>query len=132
MSFSFLIYLWGIKQIIQDHPELEHFVGLDVDPLAHEKAQTHINMLLKGSRGTASELQVCMLQKNFKHIKSVLTEVDHKLLIHGVDGILMDLGVSSMQVSSYVTLLVSVSFSVYGSRKNISPKLSFDNVYRYM
>lgn len=85
--------------IIQAHPELEHFVGLDVDPLAHEKAQTHINMLLKGSRGTASELQVCMLRKNFKHIKSVLTEVDHKLLIHGVDGILMDLGVSSMQVS---------------------------------
>ncbi|KAF9614104.1 hypothetical protein IFM89_015366 [Coptis chinensis] len=88
--------------IIQAHSEMEIYVGLDVDPLAHEKAETLMNIVLdKELGGKASEdLQVYTFQKNFKDIKSALGEVDEKLLVHGVDGILMDLGVSSMQVSN--------------------------------
>ena len=36
--------------------------------------------------------------RNFKYIKSVLGGIDENLLEGGVDGILMDLGMSSMQV----------------------------------
>ncbi|KAI3996416.1 hypothetical protein MKX01_021655 [Papaver californicum] len=84
--------------IISAHPELELFVGLDVDPKAHEKAKLHINDVLNLNE-QASALKVITRLKNFKDIKSVLSEVDEKILIHGVDGILMDLGMSSMQVN---------------------------------
>ncbi|PIA36990.1 hypothetical protein AQUCO_03100022v1 [Aquilegia coerulea] len=87
--------------IIQGHPELQLYVGLDVDPVAHEKAQPYLNNFVnKNSGGTTSDFTMHTFQKNFKDLKSILNEVDEKLLIHGVDGILMDLGVSSMQVSN--------------------------------
>nr|GEV31788.1 uncharacterized protein [Tanacetum cinerariifolium] len=38
-----------------------------------------------------------MKKRNFKNIRSTLSKVDDKLLISGVDGIVMDLGMSSMQ-----------------------------------
>ncbi|KAI3986384.1 hypothetical protein MKX01_002229 [Papaver californicum] len=85
--------------IISAHPELELLVGLDVDPKAHEKAKLHINDVLNLNE-QASALKVITRLKNFKDIKSVLSEVDEKILIHGVDGILMDLGMSSMQVNN--------------------------------
>ncbi|KAL2896722.1 Ribosomal RNA small subunit methyltransferase H [Bienertia sinuspersici] len=59
--------------MIQAHPELQTYIGLDVDPMAHEKAQSRIE------------------------IKQVIGQVEEKLLLSGVDGILMDLGMSSMQ-----------------------------------
>ncbi|KAK9279472.1 hypothetical protein L1049_013151 [Liquidambar formosana] len=87
--------------IIQAHPELQLYVGLDVDPIALEKAQAQINAIsLCDSNSPTSDLKVYTLLKNFKHIKSVLAEVDEKLLNHGVDGIVMDLGMSSMQVNN--------------------------------
>ncbi|KAF5207530.1 Ribosomal rna small subunit methyltransferase h [Thalictrum thalictroides] len=87
--------------IIQGHPELQLYVGLDVDPVAHEKAQTYLDSFLnRNSGGTTSDFTMHTFQKNFKDIKSILSEVDEKLLIDGVDGILMDLGVSSMQVNN--------------------------------
>ncbi|RZC53538.1 hypothetical protein C5167_012395 [Papaver somniferum] len=85
--------------IISAHPELELLVGLDVDPKAHEKAKLHINDVLNLNE-QASALKVITRLKNFKDIKSVLSEVDEKILTHGVDGILMDLGMSSMQVNN--------------------------------
>ncbi|KAI3874965.1 hypothetical protein MKW98_019538 [Papaver atlanticum] len=85
--------------IISAHPELELLIGLDVDPKAHEKAKLHINDVLNLNE-RASELKVITCHKNFKDIKSVLSEIDEKILTHGVDGILMDLGMSSMQVNN--------------------------------
>ncbi|XAR57649.1 16S rRNA (cytosine(1402)-N(4))-methyltransferase [Bertholletia excelsa] len=66
--------------IIQAHPEMQLYIGLDVDPIAHEQAQSRINAVVD--------------------IEFVLPEVNEKLLISGVDGILMDLGMSSMQVNN--------------------------------
>ncbi|XP_042478554.1 ribosomal RNA small subunit methyltransferase H [Macadamia integrifolia] len=86
--------------IIHAHSEMQLFVGLDVDPLAHEKAHTQIYALLNEDCNLASNLNVYTFLKNFKDIKSVLCDVDEKLLIHGVDGFLMDLGISSMQVNN--------------------------------
>ncbi|XP_031111688.1 uncharacterized protein LOC116015677 [Ipomoea triloba] len=86
--------------IIQAHPEMQVYVGLDVDPLAHQMAQDRINVILKkDSSYTDSDLKVHTYLKNFKDVKSVLCEVDKGLLTSGIDGILMDLGMSSMQVN---------------------------------
>ena len=81
-------------QIIRAHSELELYVGMDVDPIAHERARARIHSLC----GDSSHLKAHVFMRNFKNIKSVLREVDEELLSSGVDGILMDLGMSSMQV----------------------------------
>ncbi|CAH9136541.1 unnamed protein product [Cuscuta epithymum] len=86
--------------IILAHPEMQAHIGFDVDPVAHRMAQDRINALLKNeSSFTDSQLKVHTYLKNFKDVKYVLCEVDKRLLTSGVDGILMDLGMSSMQVN---------------------------------
>lgn len=86
--------------IIRAHPEMQVYVGLDVDPIAHQKAQSQLKSIIdRDSFDTASALKVHTLLKNFKEVKSVLGEVADDLLIGGVNGILMDLGMSSMQVN---------------------------------
>lgn len=78
---------------------MQSYLGMDVDPVAHEKARTRIDLVLHGrSCDSTSELKAYTLLKNFKDIKSALGEADEKLLVSGIDGILMDLGMSSMQV----------------------------------
>lgn len=75
------------------------YVGFDVDPVAREMAQAQINGLLRNDSGDLiSDLKVLTYLKNFKHIKTVLHDIDEKLLASGFHGILMDLGMSSMQV----------------------------------
>ncbi|XP_028779364.1 uncharacterized protein LOC114735777 [Neltuma alba] len=89
--------------IINAHPELKFFVGMDVDPVAHEKAQKRINSVLHSdsdSGKSAFDLKVYHSLKNFRHIKSALSETGEERLDRGVDGILMDLGMSSMQVDN--------------------------------
>lgn len=84
--------------IIQAHPELQTYIGLDVDPVAHEKAQSRISNVLKMPSCSNIDLKAHMLLRNFKEIKQAIGQVEDKLLMSGVDGILMDLGMSSMQV----------------------------------
>lgn len=69
-------------------------MGMDVDPVAHAKARACIDALLHSH----SHLKAQTFIRNFKHIKSLLADVDPRLLHSGVDAILMDLGMSSMQV----------------------------------
>ncbi|XP_060185949.1 uncharacterized protein LOC132615368 [Lycium barbarum] len=86
--------------IIRAHPEMQVYVGLDVDPIAHQMAQSQLKSILeRDSLDTASALKVHTFLKNFKDVKSVLGEVADDLLACGVNGILMDLGMSSMQVN---------------------------------
>ncbi|RZS05367.1 hypothetical protein BHM03_00035866 [Ensete ventricosum] len=71
------------------------YVGMDVDPAVHDEARARIERLLaEDSRGN---LEAYTHVRNFKYIKSVLGGVDENLLDVGVNGILMDLGMSSMQ-----------------------------------
>ncbi|XP_058078790.1 uncharacterized protein LOC131227101 [Magnolia sinica] len=87
--------------IIRAHSELQLFVGLDIDPIAHKKAQSYIKANLNDdSRSAPSGLKIYTLSKNFRYVKSVLRGIDENLLDDGVDGILMDLGMSSMQVNN--------------------------------
>ncbi|KAK4389075.1 Ribosomal RNA small subunit methyltransferase H [Sesamum angolense] len=64
--------------IIQAHPEMEFYVGLDVDPVAHQIAQAQLNTVLHNNFGQSSA----------------------GFTANGVQGILMDLGMSSMQVNN--------------------------------
>ncbi|CAL1362447.1 unnamed protein product [Linum trigynum] len=84
--------------IIKAHPQLEQYIGMDVDPEAHAKARAHIDALLLSD--SHSHLKTHTLLKNFRNVKSVIGEVDANLLQSGVDAILMDLGMSSMQVNN--------------------------------
>ncbi|TYH08251.1 hypothetical protein ES288_A07G000400v1 [Gossypium darwinii] len=83
--------------IIQSHPELKLFIGMDVDPLALRMARSRINAAISHSHPHPN-FQALTFVKNFRHIRSLLTQVDH--ISSGVDGILMDLGMSSMQVNN--------------------------------
>ena len=80
-------------QIIREHPELKTFIGLDVASL---KLQNVIE------KETGPELHV--IATNFKHLKSTLHQLG--LAEQGVDGILMDLGMSSMQVGVFHRLWI--------------------------
>ncbi|XP_059663022.1 uncharacterized protein LOC132308806 [Cornus florida] len=87
--------------IIQAHPEMQLYIGMDIDPVAHEKARARIDTILHGnSCNSTYDLKAHTLLNNFRDIKSVLHEVDEKLLHSGVDGIVLDLGMSSMQVNN--------------------------------
>ncbi|KAL8254367.1 hypothetical protein R6Q59_032588 [Mikania micrantha] len=87
--------------IIQAHPEMQLYVGLDCDPVAHEKAKTKIDLIqTMSSCDSPSNLKTHTFLRNFKNIRSTLCEVDEKLLVSGINGILMDLGMSSMQVNN--------------------------------
>ncbi|KAL7159742.1 hypothetical protein ABFS83_01G048100 [Erythranthe nasuta] len=87
--------------MIKAHPEMEFYVGLDVDPVAHQIAQAQINNTLQiDSDHSTKKLRVHTHLKNFKNIQDVLREIDGDILNTGVDGILMDLGMSSMQVNN--------------------------------
>ena len=66
--------------------------------MAHEKAVARINSLVDSDSRGPNVLKTYTFLKNFRHIKLVLGEVDENLVGLGVDGILMDLGMSSMQV----------------------------------
>ncbi|KAF3503662.1 hypothetical protein F2Q69_00045056 [Brassica cretica] len=82
------------SSIIQSHSELNHFVGMDVDPVARKLAHFHIDPLMHPT------LKASIVLKNFKYIKSAVADSHPELLDVGVDGILMDLGMSSMQVNN--------------------------------
>ena len=95
--------------MMEAHPEMELHVGMDVDPSALEIGQRHIEAFLAsrateegGEDALQGTLRAYTHVKNFKYIKHVLGGVDESLAdgSSGVDGILIDLGMSSMQVKN--------------------------------
>ncbi|GAU15173.1 hypothetical protein TSUD_09110 [Trifolium subterraneum] len=84
--------------VIRGHPELKYFVGMDVDPVGSDVAQSRISSVLDDAK---SSVKVFTVLRNFRHIKSVLRGTGEEHLgPSSVDGILMDLGMSSMQVDN--------------------------------
>uniref|UniRef100_R7WGH0 Uncharacterized protein n=1 Tax=Aegilops tauschii TaxID=37682 RepID=R7WGH0_AEGTA len=97
-----------LGEMMEAHPEMELHVGMDVDPSALEIGQRHIEAFLAsrateegGEDALQGTLRAYTHVKNFKYIKHVLGGVDESLAdgSSGVDGILIDLGMSSMQVN---------------------------------
>lgn len=67
--------------------------------MAHEIAKAHIeDVLHRDSYESTPDLQVYTFVKNYKNVKSVLSDIEENVLGPGINGILMDLGMSSMQV----------------------------------
>lgn len=93
----------GMKQVIKGHQELKYFVGMDVDSVAHDIAQPRLDAVLNAG------VKAITVLRNFRDVKSVLREIAELHLL-GVDAILMDLGMSSMQVHS-TTLYVYPFFT---------------------
>uniref|UniRef100_J3L9G2 Ribosomal RNA small subunit methyltransferase H n=2 Tax=Oryza brachyantha TaxID=4533 RepID=J3L9G2_ORYBR len=95
--------------MMEAHPEMELYIGMDVDPSALEIGQNRIEAFLAsretdgGDDEDALQGTLCAYThaKNFKYIKHVLGSVDENIAVgtSGVDGILIDLGMSSMQVN---------------------------------
>lgn len=75
------------------------FVGLDVDPVAHAESSPRLQDAIqyRNKSGTdASQLNLHVLKANFRNMKNALHQLG--LAHQAVDGVLMDLGMSSMQV----------------------------------
>jgi len=89
--------------IAQEHPEMELLIGLDQDPTAHREAGKKLDAVT-GARGEGgAPLRVHMVQANFRDLASVIASLPpdvKELLGGGVDGMLFDLGVSSMQLDT--------------------------------
>eukprot|EP00897_Mesotaenium_endlicherianum_P010188 jgi/Mesen1/9198/ME000591S08510 len=92
--------------ILASHPELRTFVGLDVDPRAHAEAGPHLGAAAAHAReraglsesGPGSGPEVHLVRANFRSMKEVLEGL--KIRQGSVDGILLDIGVSSMQIDT--------------------------------
>ncbi|KAL2651618.1 hypothetical protein R1flu_019746 [Riccia fluitans] len=85
--------------VLSAHPEMETFIGLDVDPTAHAEAQPRLQQMVKALSFSSSSPKLHFIRTNFRNIKTALRDLSPDLLDRGVDGILMDLGMSSMQVN---------------------------------
>lgn len=88
---------------------MKFFVGMDVDSVAHDIAQPRLDAVLSG------DVKAFTVLRNFRDVKSVLREFTD--LNMGVDGILMDLGMSSMQVCSTTTYLMYLLISTSKNEK---------------
>lgn len=63
-----------------------------MDPIAHKEAKPRLQTW------TSSMTGLHLICTNFRNIKKAVQDVDLELEYQGVNGILMDLGMSSMQV----------------------------------
>ncbi len=73
------------EAMLQDHPEIESFVGIDQDPSARELATKRLEPFKE---------KTAIVAGNFRVLEEILSD----LKISSVNGILLDLGVSSMQL----------------------------------
>ena len=79
--------------MIREHPEMEHFIGFDVDASAHALARPRLEAAREKSSST---LKLSLVQANFRQMREALRAL--KIEGGGVDSILLDLGVSSMHL----------------------------------
>lgn len=87
-----------MEGMMQQHPELQTAVGIDVDPVAHSIAAERLAPLL----GRPSGPTLHQLRGNYSDVLSLLSgcAAAGGPLVGRVDAMLMDLGVSSMQLDS--------------------------------
>lgn len=78
--------------IAQQHEEMQTLVGIDVDPVAQALAQTKIRGLNR------SGLQPLFVQQYYSNLGRIMDNAPSGSLMGKVDAMLMDLGISSMQV----------------------------------
>ena len=88
--------------MIREHPEMEQFIGFDVDASAHALARPRLEAAREkssqssSSSNTPNALKLSLVQANFRQMREALRAL--KIEDGGVDSILLDLGVSSMHL----------------------------------
>ena len=88
--------------MIEAHPEMERFIGFDVDASAHALARPRLERARERARGNAADddesrdggLRLSFVEANFRQMRDAL----RALRVDGVDSVLLDLGVSSMHL----------------------------------
>jgi len=75
------------KAILDEHTEIETFIGLDQDQVALDIANENLKEYMN---------KVSLFHENYKNIDKILDELN----IKKCDGIFLDIGVSSMQIDS--------------------------------
>lgn len=80
------------QALLQQHPECKHFIGIDMDPVAHALAEQKLTVL------SESCPHIHLLQGNFGHMQALLQQLPGRTNEGDIDGMLLDLGISSMQV----------------------------------
>ena len=78
--------------VLRAHPEVRAFVGLDVDPTAHDIAPPRIRAAAAGS-----DTSLEFVHANFRGLREALSSISPGLADGGVDGILLDLGGDPVQ-----------------------------------
>ncbi len=73
--------------IMENHPEIKTLVAIDEDYIAQKKAKENLRRF---------SYKVNFVLENFRELESVLSEMN----ITAVDGIFLDLGISSLQIDS--------------------------------
>ena len=73
------------QALCEAHPELKKYIGIDQDELAHSLSREKLKLY---------SCKLNLFQNNFSKFLSCLKEIN----VEGVDGIFLDLGVSSMQI----------------------------------
>ena len=94
--------------VVRSHPEMRTFVGFDVDPLAHALAKPRVEAAAAEARRDGdAPFRFDAVAANFREMRRVLSarcdadadgDAAGASLFGNVDGILMDLGVSSMHL----------------------------------
>jgi 16S rRNA (cytosine1402-N4)-methyltransferase len=83
--------------MIREHPEMEQFIGFDVDASAHALARPRLEAAREKSKSeSSSTLKLSLVQANFRQMREALKAL--KVENGGVDSIMLDLGVSSMHL----------------------------------
>ncbi|GFR49883.1 hypothetical protein Agub_g11987 [Astrephomene gubernaculifera] len=80
--------------ILAAHPEMRTLLGIDLDPTAHSLAEPR----LRAAAGGREHFSLHLLRGNYRDLKALLSTVSSPP--PRPNGILMDLGVSSMQVDT--------------------------------
>ena len=81
--------------VLAAHPELRQLIGIDVDPRALQCAATQLTAACKHR-----EISRSLLQGNFSDLQQILSSQTAEPRADCVDGILLDIGVSSMQLDA--------------------------------
>ena len=82
------------SEIVRAHEEMEEFVGFDVDRDAIAIAKPRLELARAERDGNAATLRMRFVEGNFREFARALRALD----VEKVDGIVMDLGVSSMHL----------------------------------
>ncbi|KAI8464647.1 MAG: MraW methylase family-domain-containing protein [Monoraphidium minutum] len=86
--------------MMRQHPEMAHLAGIDLDPLAHRLAGARLERARADAGRGADAPALHLLHGNYSQVQGLLQGLPCGSLAGRVDAMVMDLGVSSMQLDT--------------------------------